>query len=351
MFRNFFWRGSHALAAIFLFAACAAPTPPQPAGQPAPQTGGTAQLAYAAPCVPESATKPIPSGKKRLVIGTGSEGGLFYPAGNALAGVLSKSLTSTEALTKTIGGSEENIRALAKGEIDLGFASQDVAYEAANALGNFKGQSKASVCALAQLSASFLHILAAPAAGINAVEDMRGKRVAIGTPGSPAEIAATRVFSAAGMNLQKDIVGANMNLEQSLAALKAGQVDALFWMGSQSVPQIYEMMAGGGARYVSIAPLYEKLRKDFGLRYAQITLPAGAYPNMPGDVAGIGIGSALLVNANMNTQLARDILQAVFDNAEIIRASHPELAKFTQKGAATPGAVPFHPGAVQFYAR
>lgn len=335
---------------MLALAGCAAPTP-QPAGQPAPPASGPSQPAYTAPCAPESATKPIPSGKNRLVIGTGNPGGVFYPAGNALALALTKSLKNTEALTKTIGGSEENIRALVKGEIDLGFAAQDAAYEAANAIGNFKGQSKASLCALAQLNASFLHILAAPGAGITAVEDMRGKRVALGTPGGPAQIAATRVFSAAGLSLQKDITGLNMTLEQSLAALKAGQIDALFWMGSQSLPQVYEAMAGGAARYVSIAPLYEKLRKEFGQRYAQITLPAGVYPNMPGDVAGIGVGNALLVNANMNTQLAREIAQALFDNADAIRASHPELAKFARQGAAQPGAVPFHPGAVQFYAR
>lgn len=136
---------------LLALASCATPTPTQPAVPteappaqaqaptvaptepvaaptevPAPTTPALAGVQP--PCTPENATDPYPSGKIRLVIGTGGTGGVFYPYGGGIARILSEKMPNTEATAEVTGGSVDNNKLLAKGEIDIGLSTLDSAF-------------------------------------------------------------------------------------------------------------------------------------------------------------------------------------------------------------------------------
>ncbi|MDW8053555.1 MAG: TAXI family TRAP transporter solute-binding subunit [Anaerolineae bacterium] len=339
-----------------------APTMPPPAPTVAPTEAPTvapteaptatplALTGIQAPCTPENATDPYPSGKVRLVIGTGGTGGVFYPYGGGIARILSEKMPNTEATAEVTGGSVDNNKLLAKGEIDIGFSTLDSAFEASRGSGVYQDVGPVPLCTIATLYQSFVHIVALEESGINSVEDMKGKRVSIGSAGSSTEVAARRILELAGINPDADIQRENLGVSESVNAIKDRKIDAFFWIGGLPTAAVKDLVSTPGikVKFIGAGQYVDKLREKHGPLYVRTTLSKEIY-NLESDVEGIGIGNALLVNAKANEQLVYDILKTIFDNLEEVKSVHPEARKLSLETAVTGSSVPFHPGAIRFY--
>jgi TRAP transporter TAXI family solute receptor len=67
--------------------------------------------------------------------------------------------------------------------------------------------------------------------GISSVEDLRGKSVSVGSPSSGTEIIVLRVLEAAGIDSDSDIDHQQLGVDESVAAVRDGTLDAFFWSG------------------------------------------------------------------------------------------------------------------------
>lgn len=351
---------------LLALASCATPTPTQPAVPaeaptvapaepvaaptevPAPTTPALAGVQP--PCTPENATDPYPSGKIRLVIGTGGTGGVFYPYGGGIARILSEKMPNTEATAEVTGGSVDNNKLLAKGEIDIGLSTLDSAFEASRGSGVYEDVGPVPLCAIANLYQSFIHVVALEESGINTIEDMKGKRISIGSAGSSTEVAARRILEVAGINPDTDIDRDNLGVSESVNAIKDRKIDAFFWIGGLPTAAVKDLVSTPGikVKFIPTGQYADKLREKYGPLYVRTTLDKAIY-NLEADVDGIGIGNAMLVNAKTNEQLVYDILKTIFDNLEEVRTIHPEARKLSLEAASTGSSVPYHPGAIRFY--
>jgi TRAP transporter TAXI family solute receptor len=240
---------------------------------------------------------------------------------------------------------------LLKGDADLGLSTLDSAYEAAQGVGVYKDVGKAPLCTLANLYQSFVHIVSLDGLGVNSVEDMKGKRISVGSAGSSTEVAADRVLEAAGLDPKKDITRDNLSVAESVNALKDKKIDAFFWIGGLPTAAVTDLMATPGlkVKFIPGDKYVSKMREKYGPLYVATKLPKEIYKGMEADVAGIGIGNAVIVNANMNEQMAYNILKTLFDNLEDVKTIHPEAKKLTLADAATGSSLPYHPGAIKFF--
>ena len=137
------------------------------------------------------------NGKVALI--TGGTGGVFYPYGGGIARVLGKGIANAEATAEVTGGSVDNMKLINKGDADMGLSTVDSAFDAFNGLGAYADVGPIPGCAIASLYQSFIHVGARESAGITKVEDMKGKRISVGSAGSSTEIAADRMLEAAGL--------------------------------------------------------------------------------------------------------------------------------------------------------
>jgi TRAP transporter TAXI family solute receptor len=311
-----------------------------------------ADLTYTEPCTPDKANGELPSGKLRLVVGTGGTGGVFFPYGGGLARVFTEKLENAEATAEVTGGSVDNMKLIQVGDADLGLSTVDSAYDALIGAGAYADTGAVEACALAVLYTSFVHVVALEESGINTVADMAGKRISVGSAGSSTEGAADRILVAAGLDPQADITRDNLSVAESVAAMKDRKIDAFFWIGGLPTAAVTDLVSTPNlpVKFLDTSEFVEGLRAEFGPVYTAFNIPAGTYAGFDSDIPGIGIGNILFVNASMPVELAHDLVETIFTNLDEVRKSHPEAEKLSLEAAVQGSSIPFHPGAIQYYA-
>ena len=329
-----------------------APTDTPAAEAPAETAATDLNVTYTEPCTPEKATGTIPDGKLRLVIGTGGTGGVFFPYGGGLARVFTEKLENAEATAEVTGGSVDNLKLIQVGDADLGLSTVDSAYDALIGEGAYKETGAVEACALAVLYTSFVHVVALESSGINSVAEMTGKRISVGSAGSSTEGAADRILVAAGLDPQADITRDNLSVAESVAAMKDQKIDAFFWIGGLPTAAVSDLVATPNlpVKFLDTSEYVEPLRAEYGPVYTAFNIPAGTYAGFDSDIPGIGIGNILLVSASMPVELAQRLVSTLFDNLDEVQKSHPEAEKLSLETAVQGSSIPFHPGAIQFYA-
>ena len=322
------------------------------AAAPADTAATDLNVTYTEPCTPEKATGAIPEGKLRLVIGTGGTGGVFFPYGGGLARVFTEKLEIAEATAEVTGGSVDNLKLIQVGDADLGLSTVDSAYDALIGEGAYKETGAVEACALAVLYTSFVHVVALESSGINSVAEMTGKRISVGSAGSSTEGAADRILVAAGLDPQADITRDNLSVAESVAAMKDQKIDAFFWIGGLPTAAVSDLVATPNlpVKFLDTSAYVEGLRAEYGPVYTAFTIPAGTYAGFDSDIPGIGIGNILLVSAAMPVELANQLVSTLFANLDEVKKSHPEAEKLSLETAVQGSSIPFHPGAIQFYA-
>ena len=195
-------------------------------------------------------------------------------------------------------------------------------------------------------------MVALESSGINSVAEMTGKRISVGSAGSSTEGAADRILVAAGLDPQADITRDNLSVAESVAAMKDQKIDAFFWIGGLPTAAVSDLVATPNlpVKFLDTSAYVEGLRAEYGPVYTAFTIPAGTYAGFDSDIPGIGIGNILLVSAAMPVELANQLVSTLFANLDEVKKSHPEAEKLSLETAVQGSSIPFHPGAIQFYA-
>jgi len=287
----------------------------------------------------------------QLSIATGGTGGVYYPLGGGLANVLSKVIPGMAATAEVTGGSVDNMRLIGTGKPYIAFTQTDAAYDALRGEDKFKGK-PIPVRTLAVAYPNRMHVVSIEGTGVNKIEDIKGKRVSTGSPGSATEVFAFRVIEAAGMNHDKDMRRERLGVAESVSALKDRKIDAFFWVGGLPTAAITDLGATPGVKIklIDIAHLVPTMGKKYGNIYIQDVIPKGTYPGQTTDNPQATVQNLIVANENMSEQLAYNITKAVFDHQKELVNVHKEAANITlanQKEANS--ALPWHPGALKFY--
>ena len=293
----------------------------------------------------------VAASKLRLSIATGGTGGVYYPYGGGLARVLSKRVAGFQVTAEVTGGSVDNVKLVGAGDADIGLSTIDSAVDGVKGAGAYKDTGPQKIQAIAVLYDSFVHIVTRADAKITKVAQMKGKRVSVGSAGSSTEAIADRMLEAGGLNPMKDVTRENLSVAESVASLKDGKIDALFWIGGLPTSAITDLVTTGNVKvvFVPAGDLMAPLNKKYPNLYRSFTLPKTVYAGTPADVPGVGISNIMFVSAGMKAETVEKVLKGIFDNLAEVQKIHPEAKTLTLNGAAAKTAIPFHPAAIAFY--
>ena len=286
-----------------------------------------------------------------LSIATGGTGGVYYPLGGGLANILSKVIPGMSATAEVTGGSVDNMRLIGTGKPYIAFTQTDAAYDALRGEDKFKGK-PIPVRTLAVAYPNRMHVVSMEGTGVNKIDDIKGKRVSTGSPGSATEVFAFRVIEAAGMNHDKDMRRERLGVAESVNALKDKKIDAFFWVGGLPTAAVTDLGATPGVKIklIDIAHLVPAMAKKHGNIYVQDVIPKGTYPGQTTDNPQATDQNLVVANENMSEQLAYNITKAIFDHQKELVAVHKEASGISlanQKEVNS--ALPWHPGALKFY--
>jgi len=289
--------------------------------------------------------------KIQLSIGTGGTGGVYYPLGGGLATVLSKHVPGMQATAEVTGGSVDNLNLIGTGKPYLGFVMSDAALDAYRGQDKFKGK-KVPLRTLAVLYPNRMHFVSIEGTGVNKIQDLKGKRVSTGSPGSATEVMAFRIIEAAGLDKDRDMRRERLGVAESVNAIKDKKIDAFFWVGGLPTAAVTDLAATPGVKIkmVDHAEVVPKMNQKYGNLYVQDTIPKSTYSGMTADNKQATVMNILVANENLSDTAAYNVVKALFENRDELIAVHKEATNFkleNQKEAATP--IPFHPGAVKYY--
>ena len=296
----------------------------------------------------------VPAGAQtkslRLSIATGGTGGVYYPLGGAMAGIISKYIPNTEAAVKVTAGSVENCKLLQTGKADLAIITADIGYDALKGLGRFKGAA-VPLRTIGVLYSDYMHFVTLDGSGIDSVPDMKGKRVSTGSPGSGTEIMTMRVLESYGVDGEKDIRRERLGVGESAVALKDRKIDAFAWDGGLPTAAVLELATTPGikVKVLNNADHLDKLLRKYEPVYFKLPIPKTTYPGMTDDADVVCVANLLVCREKMAAGLAYNILRVLVEHRTELVAAHKEARNFTAATATAGSSLPFHPGAIKYF--
>jgi len=284
---------------------------------------------------------------KDLVIAGSQATGTWFVFSGAVCQQISKYLPGNTCSPTPSSGSSENIRNLDSGVIDLGMILPDVLYEAYSGTGMFKDKKVGSIRALFNTYSFPLHIITLTKSGINSIPELKGKKVAIGPPGSTDHRAFERLLPEYNMKM-KDMSIRPLSLTDRVSALSDGHVDAIVVLTGIASAGVTELMTTKDARYIQIpTEILKKLNQKYPY-YVEGTIPKETYRNLKEDVTTVFTWGVMCASIKSDEKLMYDITKLVFEKkADITQII--SLAKELDPKTAVKVPVPLHPGAEKYF--
>lgn len=275
---------------------------------------------------------------------TGGTSGTYYPLGGEMAKIISDE-TGIQTDAVSSNASADNIIALQKEEAEIAFVQTDVVANAIEGINSFDGNPVDNVLALGSLYPETVQIVTKADSGITSVEDLAGKTVSVGAPGSGTYVNAEQILELHGMSMD-DIKAQNLDFGESTGGIQDGNIDAAFITSGTPTGAVEGLSASIGVSIVPIAPeKIDELIEKYPY-YAADTITAGTY-GLEEDVPTVAVLAMLAVTDNLSEDVVYDITKAIYENAENI--SHAK-AQFISTEAAVEGiGIDFHPGAQKYF--
>lgn len=285
----------------------------------------------------------------RVAIGTAGTTGVYYPYGGAVANILTKYASNMTAMAESTAGSVENIRLLNSGQIDIATVTADVTNQAFYDYKNSKYfKKKAHIVALFNMYTQPIHLVTLKNSGIKSVEDIRGKRVGVGAPGSGSEVKTRALLHILGLEYNRDFTPEFLSFGESADALKDGTIAAFFMSVATPGPALVNLALTNPCRLISLSDKeIAKVHKAYPFLSKGI-IPAGTYHGIDKDVQTVAVQSLMVARSNLPDREAYEIVKTVFEHIKDLRKIHRAFNE-TALETATPTIIPVAPGAVKYY--
>ena len=288
-----------------------------------------------------------------MSIGTGGVTGVYYPTGGAICRLVNKDRRDhgIRCSVESTGGSVYNINTVRAGELDFGVAQSDWQYHAYNGTSKFEDQGKfEGLRAVFSVHPEPFTLVARPDAGIESFEDLKGKKVNVGNPGSGQRATTEVVMEAFGMTMDDFALAAELKGSEMAQALCDGKIDAMIYTIGHPAAAITEAATTCDVKLVPVSgEAIDKLVAD-NPYYRTATVPGGMYKGNDEDVQTFGVGATFVSSADVPEDVVYITTKAVFDNFDDFKKLHPAFANLKEEEMIADGlSAPLHPGAEKYY--
>jgi uncharacterized protein len=275
---------------------------------------------------------------------TGGTGGTYYPLGGAFASIISDEL-GIEATAQSTGASAENMTTLKAGDAEIAFTQTDIASYAKDGAAMFEGNAVENVQAIGTLYPETIQIVTTADTGIKSVEDLKGKKVSIGAPGSGTALNAEQILEVHGLTLD-DIEKQDLSFDESTAGIQDGAIDAAFVTAGAPTGAVEGLSA---SEDVVIVPI-EQDKIDALIEkypyYIQDEVPSGTY-GLDAAVPTVAVSAMLAVVDSLSEDAVYQMTKAIFENLD--KVTHAKGKVIDPAKAKEGTGIDIHPGAQKYY--
>jgi uncharacterized protein len=279
-----------------------------------------------------------------LRLATGPAGAVYRRIGGALAVHISEQVPGATVSTVPSRASTDNIRMLRAGEVHLALTSLD-------ALITADGSAPEGLSAICRLYDSHLHLVVLGGSAIDELRDLEGRRISLGARDSGTEFTSLRVLELGEVNAD----GRYLSQAASAAALRDGEIDAMFSLTGVPTPAITELAQRRPIKLIPLDSQADALFTAFPGPYAPATIPATAYAAVPA-TRTVAVPNVLLARDDLPDDLVRAITDTIFTHTGTITSvgrdgaeAVPEAWQINVRTGISTASVPLHPGAAAWF--
>ncbi|WP_212524751.1 TAXI family TRAP transporter solute-binding subunit [Actibacterium sp. MT2.3-13A] len=300
-----------------------------------------------------TAMAPAAMAEEFITIGTGGVTGVYYPTGGAICRLVNKGRKEhgIRCSVESTGGSIYNINTIRAGELEFGVAQSDWQYHAYHGTSKFEEQGAfEGLRAVFSVHPEPFTVVARADAGVTTFDDLKGKRVNIGNPGSGQRGTMEVLLEAKGWTTDDFALATELKAAEQSAALCDNQIDAMVYTVGHPSGSIQEATTACDSVLVSVnGPTIDKLVEENSY-YRKATIPGGMYRGNDADVTTFGVGATFVTSADVSEEAVYTVVKSVFDNFEDFKKLHPAFANLDPKEMISAGlSAPLHPGAAKYY--
>ncbi len=292
--------------------------------------------------------------QKFVTIGTGGVTGVYYAVGGAVCRLLNKDRKShgIRCSVESTGGSGFNVNTIKAGELDFGMAQSDVHFNASKGQGQFKDAGAyADLRSVYSVHPEPFTVLARKELNAAKFEDLKGKRVNVGNPGSGTRASMDELLAALGWKIADFSLASELKADEHGPALCDNKIDAFFYGVGHPSANIQDPTTSCGAKLVSIcrpggrqADCRQPLLRqgDDPRRHVQPTTRRATQT--------YGVMATMVTSAKVPEAVVYQLVKATFDNFEEFKKLHPAFANLKPEEMVKNGlSAPLHPGALKYY--
>ena len=299
------------------------------------------------------AAAPAVGQESFVSIGTGGVTGVYYPTGGAICRMMSKTRAEhgIRCGVESTGGSVFNINAIRGGELQFGVAQSDWQYHAMNGTSQFEETGPfEDLRAVFSIHPEPFTVVARADAGIATFDDLKGKRVNVGNPGSGQRGTMEVLMEAKGWTMDDFALASELQAAEQSQALCDNNIDAMIYTVGHPSGSIQEATTACDSVLVSVTGAeVDQLVADNPF-YRIATIPGGMYRGTDEDVQTFGVGATLVTSAQVPDDAVYALVKAVFSDIDQFRGLHPAFANLDPKEMANDGlSAPLHPGAEKYF--
>jgi TRAP transporter TAXI family solute receptor len=281
-----------------------------------------------------------------ISVGTGGTGGIYYPYGGGVAEIWSKYVKGVKAVAEVTGASVENVKLAHKGETVIGEVMGDVAVAGFNGLSKFKGK-KHDILSMAIMYPNLLQMVALKSTGITDINQVKGRSISTGSPGSGTNFMAEAVLKALEIapDSYKD---SRLSFTENANALRDSTIDVGIWSVGPGTSSILDLATTHEINMLAFTPEQTEQILAANKTYSSVELAGGVYRGIDQPVSTIGVWNVMICQASLDTEMVYKLAKALFEHNDYLQKIHPSAAYTTPENAVKYSPIPLHPGTIKY---
>ena len=228
----------------------------------------------------------------------------------------------------------------------VGEVMGDVAVAGYEGTSKFQGK-KQDILSMAIMYPNLLQLVTLKDSPITDVEQIKGKTISSGSPGSGTNFMAEVVFKALGIPLDsyKD---SRLSFTETANALRDGTIELGTWSVGPGTSSIMDLATTHDIRVLPFSP--EQTQKILAANptYSAVELAGGVYNGVDNPVPTIGVWNVLICQKSLDTDLVYKLVKALYEHNDLLCKIHPSAAYTTPENAVKYSPIPLHPGTIKY---
>ena len=287
-------------------------------------------------------------GKKTYLMAAGSvPGNVAYIWTAGVAKLIQKYLKDVSVSVQgTVGMGRENVMLCQTGQVQLTVISASAAY---NSLHGLAGEPKADLRVLYAMFPAGMQIAVPKGFPGNSIQDLKGKRVSFGPPGSSSYLNSSLILPTLGLKFE-DFRAQHLTTTESVSAIKDGAIVAYFMF--TGFPAAAYMDLEAHPTGLKLIPFSKEEIAKVSAKFpylSEVIIPKSTYSSIAVETPTVGAWDTLCVRSDFSETLTYNIVKAMTEHQSELIKVHPAAKDSTAENTIKGKPIPLHPGAAKYF--